>query len=422
MKKINLTLLAILMALTGAFAQTGIYTGTVTATESTLGLNETLDGVSVEVKTGTGSYYAIVLQELDLGGAVIPSFEMDNVVVTPNSTGYTLSRTGAISFIIPEVTIPEGIPIIGGQTFTNVPVSITLLNGSKIVGNVLTLKLKATVSLMPPLFVPNIMIDFDGSLNAPPVPDFTASATTVVAGSTVQFTDLSTNNPTAWHWYFYGGTPAESTVKNPQVLYGTTGSYDVKLVVSNEYGSTEAFRLDYITVTVLPPVADFTADATEIEEGDAVSFTDLSTNNPTEWHWVFDGGNPQESSEQNPVIVYPTKGVYFVSLLVIKEGVGDMKLKENYITVNPKNAISEQDISSTIEVYPNPTNGELKVESSKFKVQSVEVFDVSGKNVLSHTANRKPQTALDISHLQAGTYFVEITTEAGKTVKKIVKE
>jgi len=79
----------------------------------------------------------------------------------------------------------------------------------------------------------------------------------------------------------------------------------------------------------------------------------------------------------------------------------------------------------TIEVYPNPTTGELFVGiagQARNDVRSVEVFDVSGRSVLSHTSYLTPQTVLNISHLQAGTYFVKIVTEQGEVVRKVVKQ
>jgi len=72
-----------------------------------------------------------------------------------------------------------------------------------------------------------------------------------------------------------------------------------------------------------------------------------------------------------------------------------------------------------IEVYPNPTTGELYVQSSKFKVQGVEVFDAYGRKVLD-----PPLTVLrsyDLTVLPAGIYFVKITTEKGVITKKVIK-
>ena len=85
-----------------------------------------------------------------------------------------------------------------------------------------------------------------------PVADFSADNTTVNEGATVNFTDLSTNNPTSWSWTFPGGTPASSTVQNPSVTYNTAGTYDVTLVASNSAGSDTKTKTGYITVNTAP--------------------------------------------------------------------------------------------------------------------------------------------------------------------------
>jgi PKD repeat protein len=86
----------------------------------------------------------------------------------------------------------------------------------------------------------------------PPVAAFTASATSVVVGGSVTFTDQSTNSPTSWSWAFEGGTPATSTSQNPTITYNTVGTYDVTLTAANSYGSDPEAKLNYITVTSAP--------------------------------------------------------------------------------------------------------------------------------------------------------------------------
>lgn len=82
----------------------------------------------------------------------------------------------------------------------------------------------------------------------PPVADFTASATTIVEGASVQFTDQSTNNPTSWAWTFDGGTPSSSSDQNPSVSYYAEGTYTVTLTAANSAGSDTEVKVDFITV------------------------------------------------------------------------------------------------------------------------------------------------------------------------------
>ncbi|MBM3977160.1 MAG: PKD domain-containing protein [Planctomycetes bacterium] len=97
-----------------------------------------------------------------------------------------------------------------------------------------------------------------------PVAAFSASATSVVQGSAIQFSDLSTGGPTAWAWDFDGNGSTDSTVKNPTFVYSNVGTFTVSLTVSNALGSDGETKLDHIVVNPVqaaapPYVQDFQA-------------------------------------------------------------------------------------------------------------------------------------------------------------------
>lgn len=168
----------------------------------------------------------------------------------------------------------------------------------------------------------------------PPVANFSASPTTICAGGTVNFTDLSTNTPTDWAWTFPGGTPISSISQNPSVVYNTPGTYLVTLTATNSGGSNTKSVGSYITVNVCAaPVAAFSGYPTTICEGQAVTYVDQSTNAPTSWSWTFPGGAPAASAIQNPVISYPVAGTYNVSLTASNGFGGNSLTKNTYINV-----------------------------------------------------------------------------------------
>jgi uncharacterized protein (TIGR02145 family) len=80
----------------------------------------------------------------------------------------------------------------------------------------------------------------------PPQTDFKANTTNILEGEIVNFTDLSTNNPTFWSWDF--GDGGTSLTKNPSHTYNEGGKYTVNLTASNTYGSDTETKIDYITV------------------------------------------------------------------------------------------------------------------------------------------------------------------------------
>ncbi|MDR2972361.1 MAG: T9SS type A sorting domain-containing protein [Bacteroidales bacterium] len=88
--------------------------------------------------------------------------------------------------------------------------------------------------------------------------------------------------------------------------------------------------------------------------------------------------------------------------------------------------------SYELQVYPNPTNGELRVTSDELQVTSIEVFDVYGRkyeiprfarnDAGNSTLGVASTLRLDISHLPAGIYFLKFETEKGPVMKKVVKQ
>ncbi len=74
-----------------------------------------------------------------------------------------------------------------------------------------------------------------------------------------------------------------------------------------------------------------------------------------------------------------------------------------------------------ISVYPNPTSATLTINSKLEMVKSVQIKDVSGKVVYTASPNAL-QSELNVSELTNGFYLVEIATEKGTSVARIVKQ
>jgi PKD repeat protein len=172
----------------------------------------------------------------------------------------------------------------------------------------------------------------------PPQVDFTADNTSIVQADSIQFTDETTGNPAlSWLWVFEGGSPDTSYDQHPVVTYYDYGEFDVSLTVTNADGTNTEVKTNYVFVEqILPPEADFEADTTQILEGEEINFTDMSTNSPETWMWVFEGADPDTSWEQNPVNVeYADPGIYDVTLVASNLGGADTLVKVDYISVDP---------------------------------------------------------------------------------------
>ncbi len=64
------------------------------------------------------------------------------------------------------------------------------------------------------------------------------------------------------------------------------------------------------------PNAEFSYSITEQCTPGKVQFADQSTGTISQWNWVFEGGTPATSTQQNPLVTYNTAGIYNVSLTV----------------------------------------------------------------------------------------------------------
>jgi hypothetical protein len=110
---------------------------------------------------------------------------------------------------------------------------------------------------------------------------------------------------------------------------------------------------------------------------------------------------------------------------VMEDGTIEVVFKEQV-------GIVETQCLASLRVYPNPTTGELRMENGEWRIENVEFFDISGKQIVIPNAARnlegyetQPQAdgvVLNISHFPTGIYFLRIQTEQGVVVKKVIKQ
>jgi PKD repeat protein len=176
--------------------------------------------------------------------------------------------------------------------------------------------------------------------NQPPTANFTANVTSGTAPLTVKFYDNSTGVVTGWEWDFGDGTP-NSTQQSPSHQYVNPGVYTVTLTVSNDGGSGTMQKVDYITVIIPAPVANFTANVTSGTRPLTVMFNDTSSGGAgASWDWSFGDGSPNETT-RNVSHTYTNAGTYTVTLTVTNAGGSSTMQKVDYITVLPHSPDSQ---------------------------------------------------------------------------------
>jgi PKD repeat protein len=141
-----------------------------------------------------------------------------------------------------------------------------------------------------------------------PVANFTFSPVSPAPGDTVFFTDTSSNSPTAWFWEF--GDGKTSTQRNPTHVFSAQANFQVTLTASNQFGGDSRSKSIGVAAT---PTASFTYSPANPTPGQAVAFTDTSSN-ATSRQWDF--GDGTTSTITFPSHVYAAVGIYSVKITV----------------------------------------------------------------------------------------------------------
>lgn len=113
------------------------------------------------------------------------------------------------------------------------------------------------------------------------------------------------------------------------------GDYILTVKGEGPNGTPVHYRDATLMLNELPlPIADFSAEQTEVCTDHEVQFTDETQFFPSEWFWSFEGGTPASSEDQNPVVVYSEPGVYDVTLFAVNSSGFNELTKEDYMTIN----------------------------------------------------------------------------------------
>lgn len=128
-------------------------------------------------------------------------------------------------------------------------------------------------------------------------------------------------------------------------------------------------------------------------------------------------------------------GLSYVSICVYNDGeqvfsIGDEwdinfnEFQVNWLTcelLDVYNLSNENFERNQLKVYPNPVSNQLYVESQVSAIEHLQIFDVSGKNVME--VIYQENQLIDVSTLTKGLYFVKIETVDGSSfTKKLVKD
>ena len=234
-------------------------------------------------------------------------------------------------------------------------------------------------------------------VNELPAPDFSFT----VDGQTVTFINNS-SNANSFIWDF-GDNGAMSTEENPVYTYSEDGLYTITLTAFNDCGQSQSMQM--IAIATQAPIALFEADTTEGCAPLAVQFQNLSSDNATSFEWIFEGGVPATSSEENPVVLFANPGSFNVTLVPTNALGSDTYTLSNYITVNP-DAAADFDFTIT----------DATVEFNNLSTNADSYVWFFGNGTMSMEENPV------VTYMQIGTYEVSLIASGVCGVDTFVQE
>jgi len=165
---------------------------------------------------------------------------------------------------------------------------------------------------------------------------------------------------------------------------------------------TEDFCMGLLVSNAPFPAANFTIDTTQMP---LISFTDISTNSPTTWHWDF-GFNNDTSVLQNPSYTYTQNGTYTVCLAVTNTLGSDTVCK----TVTIRGIGIDESAELQWALYPNPTTGQLTLQLPRGlepKAVMLRVTNLLGQNIPCQWSVEGSRLRTDLP-TASGMYLLEL--------------
>ena len=152
-----------------------------------------------------------------------------------------------------------------------------------------------------------------------------------------------------------------------------------------------------ITATVNPENAGVVKGAGTYKENGIVTLTATANEGYRFLNWTEDGNVVSNEAEY---LFMATSDRNLVANFIATEGIDEL--------------------SSAFNLYPNPANDRLHIES-KVKINEVTIYDVYGRQQ-ELSAISGQQTVIDVTSLNNGIYFVKIVTDNGEVIKRFVKQ
>jgi len=149
---------------------------------------------------------------------------------------------------------------------------------------------------------------------------------------------------------------------------------------------------------------------------DSVKFSPVYTTYSS-YSWTF--GDGDTFNQINPTHAYLKNGIYTVRLTATDKN-GCTSSYQTNDTVN-YTGIKIPTANSAINIYPNPTTSTLNIESATNPIQSIIIFDATGREVYNQQNLNAQNQIVPVRNFPSGAYLVKLGTNEGNYMAKFMK-
>lgn len=345
-------------------------------------------------KTPVAAGSDATLSDLKVDGITIAGFSANTITYSkgvpsgsstvPQITLATTTDTGATGVITQATTVPGSATVVVTSQNTNVTKTYT------------------------------VNYFFEGPATAAPTPPARATANVISL-----FSDAYTNIAVS-EW---SATWDDSNISDVTIAGNATKKIDFGNflgVVLTDYNNATAmthFHMDYwipattdLTGKVLNP--KLSNHAAMAGETNALLLTNLPTVNGS---WVsLDVALSTFTPQGSPASLNREK----IKEFLITSNLGTVYVDNIYLHNNTVLS-NESFTASKVNMYPNPSNNIVNINSIE-NIDSVTVMNVLGQIVMTKEVNSN-NFALDVSELKTGQYFLNLSSNNSRVVKKLIK-
>lgn len=256
--------------------------------------------------------------------------------------------------------------------------------------------------------------------NLPPV-DITPSPTAdICAGDSVELMINAGGGGGTLQWALNGTDIVGAT--NSSYFANAAGSYTITKTNMNGCSATTATPT-VVSVNPLPPVEITPSPLVEYCAGDSVELSIVMGAGGGTFQWYLDGS----------AISGATSATYFASMdgsynlmKTNMNGCSDTAAVATMLVDTCSNSLYELN-GLSVDIYPNPASDFVTVDFNSFTnadINGLQLVGLDGKTVRVFNINEAHSNgiSINVSDVNAGVYFIRLTTSYGQIVKQIIIE